>query len=39
MIKRLFCRLFHNDLMHPFRCQVTCRKCQTAWPVRWEAGA
>lgn len=40
-MRRLFCKLFHgaNDLMHPFRATVVCRKCQCIWPVRWEVGA
>lgn len=34
-MKRLFCRIFHEDRMHPICGVPICRTCLTPWPVRW----
>jgi hypothetical protein len=36
MIRRWWCKMFHDSLMHPFRGQYQCR-CGLLWPVKWEA--
>lgn len=34
-MKRLFCRLFHNDLGKPGGNTMWCRRCHTRWTVPW----
>jgi hypothetical protein len=35
-MRRLICRLFHGQPMHPVAGVYRCRRCLRTWPVPWE---
>jgi hypothetical protein len=36
LLKRIWCKLFHNNLMLPFKKVAICRICQTVWEVNYD---